>query len=333
MRNDFYNFDIITQKSLEWCIDEHRGTGKTTELLDRVKPGDVVVFPDNGTRKQFCLMLLEHSYPYILLTNNKNVLRFEDYSLVLANPADSFIDIYRSIIDDIRGKRINNIYFSDDFIHQHIIHHNKKTFSDLTAMTGEIKKIYGMLPPSEKHDFLEFTVYWDMDGVLTDIKTSFKEFSGEEYKKWDNSKSLEYNELIFNSDFFLNIKPNPELELIKKHIKKYSEVGVRNEILTSLGGPGNKYKSKTIAHKRKWLEKHGLFGAGICNVNYTPNCSDKQFYANKNSILVDDKKENCYQFSKNGGYTQYFVDIDNTEYYLLILKNHLVKIKVLGQDI
>lgn len=149
-------------------------------------------------------------------------------------------------------------------------------------------------------------VYFDMDGVLADFNRELETTTGKTISEIRSMPFEEAEELVVgliasNPEFFANLQPTRYFECMVDFMKYLAEQGVEVNILTSMGR--DFYKDLDVTtHKAKseWLEKYGLSGI-VSNMCTVPKCSMKQYYAEPNSMLIDDKKSNCEEFSAKGG--------------------------------
>jgi len=138
---------------------------------------------------------------------------------------------------------------------------------------------------------LDLKIYCDLDGVLTDFDERFEHFSGatpSEYK--DRFGEAKFWNLIDNEvglKFWAKMGWMPGGKQLWDYISKFD-----TQILTSPSRHENSRLGKNI-----WVKE---------NLNPTPRVnfaysSDKQRFANPNSILIDDKKSNIDEWAARGG--------------------------------
>lgn len=149
-----------------------------------------------------------------------------------------------------------------------------------------------------------------MDGVLCDFEKKYTEFFGvsskdstghtkDFYKRWGT---------FIENDLFQYLDWYPGAETLLHFINnefvwpKFGQVC----ILSSSGGHDTHEKVKK--QKIKWLKDH--------NIWYHPfivsRKADKQTYAGKNMLLIDDAKENVEQFKQRGGHAILHTDAADT---------------------
>lgn len=128
-------------------------------------------------------------------------------------------------------------------------------------------------------------LYIDMDGVLTNFDKAFENIDGRKQKDFKNNhelwKHVEKNGVKFWSEM-------PWMEDGKKFwnfISKYNP--------TILSSPTLDYKSRI--GKRIWVKRE--LGDDIKVILET----QKERYANRNSILVDDREDNINKWKRFGG--------------------------------
>lgn len=147
-------------------------------------------------------------------------------------------------------------------------------------------------PLKEEKEIPKFSIYCDMDGVLTDFDSRFEHFAG--------MSPSEYKDRFGEEQFWYLIDQKVGLEFWSKmdwmsggrrlwdFISRFPNV----QLLTSPSRHNNSRLGKNT-----WVRNH---------LSPTPKVifaysSDKQRYANPDSILIDDKKSNINQWASKGG--------------------------------
>lgn len=161
-------------------------------------------------------------------------------------------------------------------------------------------------------------IYFDMDGVLSDLDGTIAEafglssnmvesdqdFRKTAYKRW-------FNKLGGNLELgFSKLHPH-HIDENRETLRLLSKMGYQVEILSSLGAyrglfPMNILTLGSQIHQGKtnWLIKHylDLFEDGTINrFNTVSTCDQKRHFATSDSILVDDQENNIREFKQNGG--------------------------------
>ena len=148
-------------------------------------------------------------------------------------------------------------------------------------------------------------IYFDMDGVLVDFFRGIRELCGIEPSD-QNNMSKEQDEAMFAAmrkvdHFYLQLKPMPgALELLKELCQRY---GDRVEILSAIPKP-----ERGILHakedKLQWVKEF----IGDIKVNIVLR-KEKQDYAGKGRILIDDTERNIREWEEAGGSGIVFRDV------------------------
>lgn len=148
----------------------------------------------------------------------------------------------------------------------------------------------------------KYTIYCDMDGVLTDFDEQFKKLSGgvppAEYES-KNGKDVFWN-LINEAGigFWVGMPWMPNGKKLWEYISKYNP--------TILSAPSRENESRL--GKRLWVRN-----------NLTPkpklilaSAENKQNYSGTNRILIDDRPSNVEQWRSRGGIGILFVTTEQT---------------------
>jgi len=173
-------------------------------------------------------------------------------------------------------------------------------------MSTSIVELLEAYPISEEKELPKYQIYCDMDGVLTDFESRFynklNDIGPNYYPKKDISKVVKPKdfEKMFGIEefwkfidfhvgvsFWVGMPWMPRGEELWNFISKYNP-----QLLTS---PSKNDTSRL--GKNLWV-RNNLNPKPKVNFAYS---SDKQRYANENSILIDDKKSNIQEWKAAGG--------------------------------
>jgi len=148
----------------------------------------------------------------------------------------------------------------------------------------------------------KYTIYSDMDGVLTDFDERFMKFSNgvspTEYEsKYGIEKFWELIDVTVGVPFWAGMKWLGDGKTYWDYIKKYNPI--------ILSAPSKKEESRL--GKRIW-KKHNLPDTKMI---LTP-AHLKSKYANENSILIDDREKNINQWVEAGGIGIFHTSASNT---------------------
>lgn len=147
------------------------------------------------------------------------------------------------------------------------------------------------------------TVYFDMDGVLTNLYSHILEYMDKPFSKERVRPWLIAN--ITEQSLFEIIPPNPNLDEIIDLMDDLGDYDV--EILTSLGGMvEGGLRNEIIDQKIAWLKKHlgKRTYSMLTAFNAVDDCQDKAAYASNNRFLIDDRSFiiNDFQIAGGNGY-------------------------------
>lgn len=142
------------------------------------------------------------------------------------------------------------------------------------------------------NELTEYKIYCDMDGVLVDfikgIQDKIDPSMDGDWDKWALIKKDTWKEIKkLGESFWSELEWTRDGKKLWNYIKKYNPT-----ILTA--------KPRTvdvaIEGKKKWVKKN----LGSYNTIITTG-PEKQNYANKNSILIDDSERNIKQWKSKEG--------------------------------
>lgn len=140
----------------------------------------------------------------------------------------------------------------------------------------------------------KYTIYCDMDGVLTDFDESIKNIRSDIFdlpadEFWDEITNA-------GSELWEKMKWQDDGKKLWNFLKDYD---VR--ILTGL--PGLEENDKTMRNasngKKKWIKRE--LGEDAYNKAILTTSEKKKKYANPSSILIDDREKNINAWKRNRG--------------------------------
>jgi hypothetical protein len=139
-----------------------------------------------------------------------------------------------------------------------------------------------------------YQIYCDMDGVLVDFKKGFQNFTGqsagapkigkERDKFWADFNSVLKQKGVLEREYWAGLPWMGDGKRLWKYIKPHSPI--------ILSAPSHSDESKI--GKKIWIKRE------IGNVP-TILSYQKEKYADKNSILIDDRKDFIDKWISNGG--------------------------------
>ena len=146
-------------------------------------------------------------------------------------------------------------------------------------------------------------IYCDMDGVLCDFKTAAQKATGMPITKWMYSSKTEKWQPIKDTPKFWHTMPwQAGGRSLWSCISKY-----KPHILSAY--VEESFDPNCIPGKTKWLKTN--IGVSTDRINLVKRVQ-KQNFANKNSILIDDYNKNISDFKKRGGIGIYHTSTSNT---------------------
>lgn len=157
-------------------------------------------------------------------------------------------------------------------------------------------------------------IYLDMDGVLADYRSKFLPLNKEKIDESD-----------IRNGFFMTL---PVLDGARELVQYCHSLGfgIDIEVLTSIG---TKLPSIVLKQKKFWLDRH--FHKNLSdNMNYVHHSKEKAYYANSNTILIDDREKSIIPFREAGGvgilysgFTEDFKKLLDTKFEKLVILNLL----------
>ena len=153
----------------------------------------------------------------------------------------------------------------------------------LTDLYKQIKEEAAEAQPSQ------YKIYCDMDDVICDFNKQFKQFGNilpKEYKdKYGIDKFWELIDKV-GVDFWSQMPWMPEGKQLWSYIEKYKPV--------LLSSPSRSYTSRY--GKKLWVQEN-LPGTKLILAQR----ANKQDYAGKNKILIDDREDTISEWNAAGG--------------------------------
>jgi hypothetical protein len=143
------------------------------------------------------------------------------------------------------------------------------------------------------------TIYVDMDGVLCDFAKAYKTLFNEDKENFDRDL---FNKFI-SMDGFKNLDLMPNARKLINHLEDMNNIwGITVEILSSVGRADN---IKSACHQKlMWLRNQDIYW----DANFVEHKGLKKRFATPNSILIDDTRQNIYDFNEMHGVGIYYND-------------------------
>jgi hypothetical protein len=155
----------------------------------------------------------------------------------------------------------------------------------------KLTDIYKQIKEEAEQPTQQYTIYCDMDGVLCDFDSRFKQLNPEhlspsEYiAKYSTSKFWKQIG-SYKEEFWSEMSWMPDGKQLWEYISKYTP--------SLLSAPS--YEASSRFGKRLWVDKN------IPGTKLILAAADKkQNYSKPNRILIDDKESNVEQWRSQGG--------------------------------
>lgn len=165
----------------------------------------------------------------------------------------------------------------------------------------ELLEIYNLIKEEEqKLESQKYTIYLDMDGVLTDFDERFDYFSGMGPREYENKygKDKFWNVIDKAGEgFWTGMKWMPDGKQLFNYTQKYTPI--------LLSAPSRQESSRQ--GKREWVKNHLPKTKLILS-----NAWEKKNYAGKYNILIDDRAENIQGWKSEGGIGILHTSTNNT---------------------
>lgn len=146
------------------------------------------------------------------------------------------------------------------------------------------------------------TVYLDMDGVLSDFMSRYRELNGDWKRDSEGRESTGWKEFC-QGGYFATLDTWPGSAELLQFVGR---LDINVEILTSTGG--EKYHNQVREDKIRWCQDHGIF----YEVNTVPGRWLKKNWARPTAILVDDTDDVVQGWIENGGIGILHTDVEKT---------------------
>lgn len=156
-------------------------------------------------------------------------------------------------------------------------------------------------------------LYLDMDGVLSDFMSRFKQLEGDWKRTPEGMQSSGWARFCEGGNF-ATLDTWPGWYALTSYVELLSaHQGFDIEILTSTGGA--EFHEQVQADKTTWCRKHGL----AYKVNAVPGRWNKHKFATPCSVLIDDTADVIEQWRAAGGFGILHTDLDQTILELNVL--------------
>lgn len=133
-----------------------------------------------------------------------------------------------------------------------------------------------------------YTIYCDMDGVLVDFEKGYKELTGTYSKDHSDNKTFWQPISDAGASFWANLDWMPDGQELWRYIKKYKP--------NILSAPSQDPSSRV--GKEAWVKIHLQ---NSYNKLYLYSRANKQLFAGKNKILIDDLAKTIDEWNAKGG--------------------------------
>jgi hypothetical protein len=147
-------------------------------------------------------------------------------------------------------------------------------------------------------------IYLDMDGVISDFMSKYREVNGEWKLDQEGKKSDAWRNFCENG-YFAQLNPWPGGRMLMNYLD-YIRGDIPLEILTSTGGPD--YHNKVTADKRLWCHLQGI----TYKVNTVPGRWLKKEWATPTALLIDDTADVIDAWRAAGGVGILHVNLQDT---------------------
>ena len=146
------------------------------------------------------------------------------------------------------------------------------------------------------------SIYIDMDGVVADFNTAAQNFLNQDQAASDAAAQAgrwppeEWNRLKDQHNFYRHLPKMPRADDMMALAKKFQdELGWKLRMLTAI--PKGNDMPEVFQDKILWMQEH-YPGVRVC---FGPYSYDKARHCQPGDILVDDRRDNCDQWTAAGG--------------------------------
>ena len=167
----------------------------------------------------------------------------------------------------------------------------------------KLTNIYKQLKEEETEPTQEYSVFCDMDGVLTDFEKRFTSLNPEKLSpaqyqtKYGIEKFWSFIDEENGVKFWVGMQWMKDGKELWEYIKKYNP--------TLLSAPSRNNESRL--GKRLWV-KNNLPGVKLI----LSSADKKQNYSGRNKVLIDDRPDNIQQWRAQGGIGILHTNTENT---------------------